>query len=355
MQFEYILFITISLMLSISSFLPALPITHWVVRMFDFFRVQLIVILSILFFIGVWFFIQNISIITLLILLFIVASTIYNLIIISPYLVTLNQNKNSNVNTNGLTVISVNVLQKNTQYNRLLKLVNKYQPDILLTIETNKTWENAIAELEKTYLYVKKIPKENTYGMHLYTNLKVKEVKEHYLISEDRPAIEAHLFDQQNTEFVLWCIHPPPPGPTEMPTSKQKDAELMVVAKMIRDSQIPGLVVGDFNNVCWSAMSKLFSKVSKLKDARLGRGIYGTFPVFPRIFRTPIDLIFNSKGIGIKTIKTLEDIGSDHLPLFTKFTIDTPSTPAVKKLKPALKEKVNEVIDEGKEAKQVEE
>ena len=43
----------------------------------------------------------------------------------------------------------------------------------------------------------------------------------------------------------------------------------MKVAKLARESIIPLIVSGDFNNVTWSKVSRLFSKISNLKDVRL--------------------------------------------------------------------------------------
>lgn len=79
-----------------------------------------------------------------------------------------------------VSIISSNVLQKNNEYSKLLELVKNIKPDILLTIETNKAWENALLEVEDNFLYNYKIALENRYGMHLYTKLEAIEIKEHF-------------------------------------------------------------------------------------------------------------------------------------------------------------------------------
>jgi len=244
-------------------------------------------------------------------------------------------------------MICINVLQSNTEYERLIDLVNNVQPDILLTMETNKAWEKALETIEGDYSYVYKVPKENRYGMHLYTNLKVTKAKEHYFVSDERPAIEAHMVDKNNTNFVFWGIHPPPPSPTEKRTSKQKDAELMMIAKLVRAEKTPCLVTGDFNNVCWSRSAKMFEKISELHDARKGNGIHGTFPVGPQIFRFPLDLLYNSEEIKVSEIKILPAIGSDHLPVFSSFTVTRANSQNNGALDSDLKEEANKMIDKG--------
>lgn len=84
----------------------------------------------------------------------------------------------------------------------------------------------------------------------------------------------------------------------------------------------------------------------------LFRGIFGTFPVKLRIFRFPIDLIFSSKVIKVNEIKILSDIGSDHLPMFSKFAIASSSFSTTEKIAPNLKEEVDEIIEEGHNAVQ---
>ena len=226
-------------------------------------------------------------------------------------------------------------------------MVRSIEPDILLTTETNKEWEEALKVLEDDFSFNHKIALENRYGMHFYTKLKAIEIKEHFLLSEETPSIEAELEDNKGNRFVFWGIHPPPPSPTEKPTSKQNDAELMKVAKLIAETGYPSIVVGDFNDVCWSKSTKLFAKISKLKDVRLGRGIIGTFPVKPGIFRFPLDLIFSSKGIKVVEIKKLPTIGSDHFPIFSKFSVLSSNYATTEKIDPEKKDEVDEIIKEG--------
>ncbi|WP_430408729.1 endonuclease/exonuclease/phosphatase family protein [Kordia sp.] len=328
------------------SYLPAFNISHWAFRVFDFIRIQLLAI-QIIFFIILCFLYEEGNLLVLSSQLFILLTIIYQAIIIVPYLPIATLFKKTKKESNTITVISVNVLQSNTDYQQLIKLVNEVQPDILLTLETNKAWENALKEIEANFSYTYKVPKENRYGMHFYTKLKVENVDEHYFIEETRPAIEVHMFDRDGNDFVFLGIHPPPPSPTEKPTAKQKDAELMKVAKLVRELQSPSIVTGDFNNVCWSRSAKLFAKVSNLQDSRLGKGIHATFPVRPSIMRFPIDLLFSSKEIKVHNIKTLPDIGSDHLPFYCEFTIVKSSFSKANKLEPELKEMANEIIEEG--------
>lgn len=338
---------TLSILCALMSFLPFLDFKHWFFRIFDFVRLQLLALLVVLFITGLFFSSGSLFLGTLTQVLLLMAIA-YQLFIIWPYLPF--RKKSKGVPEKAITLISVNVLQKNTDHQKLIGLVKKMQPDILLTMESNLEWEKALSEIEGDFTFSHKMPKENRYGMHFYSKLKVKSYQGHYLISDEHPSIEATLVDKNGTDFTFWGIHPPPPSPTEKPTSKQKDAELMMVARRVHKKKIPTLVSGDFNNVCWSKSSKLFSKVSRLKDARLGKGFYSTFPVKPKLFRFPIDLLFHSRDMAVHQIKTLPAIGSDHLPLFATFTITDAGHSTIKTMEPEVKQEVISIIVEGKEA-----
>ena len=339
-----IIFTVLAFLFTLFTFLPISNLTHWTVRIFDFIRIQLLILQLFFFSFGFLVFKEYTFSVTISYLLLFI-SIVYQVKTIFPYIPFFNSIKVDS-NSSSISVISVNVLQSNQQYQKLIDLVNKHQPDILLTLESNSTWENALEVIENQYSSICKIPKENTYGMHFYTKLDVIKLDTHYFLTEERPAIVAHLKDKHQNEFVFWGIHPPPPSPTEETTSKQKDSELMSVAKLVRSTKAPTIVIGDFNNVCWSNISKLFAKVSQLKDARINRGLYATFPVRPWLFRFPIDLLFHSKELIINSLKTLEDIGSDHLPLYSKFAI-IPKKRDIPKMETDLKEEVHTIIQEG--------
>src|SRR5699024_8962708 len=192
------------------------------------------------------------------------------------------------------------------------------------------------------------IAMENRYGMHFYTKLKTREIKEHFLISDETASTEALLEDDDASRFELWGIHSARPTPTDTPTSTQNHPAWITLAKLSRDTEYPSIVVGDFNDGCWSRSSRLCAKVSKLKDVRKGRGVLGTFPVRPSIFRFPLDLIFCSKEIQVKAIKILSDIGSDHLPLFSKITVSSSNATNERELDSDLEEEIDEIIKEGR-------
>ncbi len=339
--------LVLSWLFALASFLPLIPSQHWFFRGMDYFRLQLLVVLvGLLITYGIILDHPNaldffsIGILTL--------AVVHHLVVIFPYIPF--QKKESPPSTDPIRLMSVNVLQKNDDYKALIQLVEEVKPHLLLTMESNRAWEDALKEMEFPFEYSHKIAKENRYGMHLYSRLEVLNCKEHHLISSDYPSIEASMKDEAGELFTFWGVHPPPPSPTEAPSSKQKDGEFMMLAKKINTTDVPVIVAGDFNSVCWSRSSKRFARFSQLKDARLGRGFHSTFPVQPKIFRFPIDLLFHSNKIAIHKLATLPDIGSDHLPLLSVFSVIPSKKSTSSHLKKEEKEEMEELIESGKKA-----
>ncbi len=223
-----------------------------------------------------------------------------------------------------LSILTANVLTPNRSADRLLELVNKHQPDVVVTLESDQWWENKLSTLEKEMPYSVKCPLDNLYGMHVYSRLPLTDQEICFLVEQDVPSIHASLELQTGDKIRVHFLHPAPPSPTENASSSERDAELIIVAKSIAESDRPVIVTGDLNDVAWSATTRLFRKISGLLDPRVGRGVFNTFHADYPLIRWPLDHLFHSKHFTLKDIRRLPAIGSDHFPLLTRLSF-TPS------------------------------
>jgi endonuclease/exonuclease/phosphatase (EEP) superfamily protein YafD len=324
-------------------------------RIWDFGKIQISLLFLLLFIVNIFLF-SNFNYLFIIIQLLIVASLFYNSILLIPYTPLYNvisgnkRPKTTIIQMQQINLLSVNVYQYNTNYNKLISLIYTSKPDLVLTMESNKDWENALSEIENEYPFTHKVSLENTYGMHFYSKLKIIKSKTNYFVADDIPSFEINLMSHSGEEFVFFGVHPPPPSPTEEANSKERDGELLSVAKKVKIIQKPIIVCGDFNNVAWSKSSRLFKKMSNLIDPRIGLGFISTFHAKYRLLRFPIDLFFHSKTIIITQFKTLENINSDHFPVFSSFYIDQSQNEIVKeKLSSDEKKEVTNLIKEGRD------
>ncbi|MFY1047602.1 endonuclease/exonuclease/phosphatase family protein [Chryseobacterium sp. GP-SGM7] len=345
------IYLALSALLLILTVLPKIPSSHWIFRFPDFGKIQITYFTIFTFVLG---FIIDKTAFSWYIQGLLLAMIIYHGIILIKYtpLYKVKKHPQTKNSSKKYHFISANVYQFNKDFDRFINLIQRNKPEIFLTMESNGDWEKALQVLEKDYPYQHKVTLENTYGMHFYSKMKIEKSQTHYFVADDIPSIEAHLKTEDGFEFVFFGVHPPPPSPTEEETSKERDGDLLSVAKCVQDIRKPIIVVGDFNNVAWSKSSILFRKTSHLIDPRVGRAFVSTFHAKSRLLRFPIDLMFHSEDIFIEDLKTLENFGSDHLPVYCEFFIDHHNDDQEELVEQADSEEIaeaDEIIKEGKE------
>jgi endonuclease/exonuclease/phosphatase (EEP) superfamily protein YafD len=215
-------------------------------------------------------------------------------------------------------LVVCNVYQENRMVAKCIKCISQYKPDIIIFVETDQWWKEALSSLEDHYRFKVLVPLENTYGMLLYSNLELVEPRVKYLIEEGIPSIHTKVKLPSGDLFQLYCLHPQPPVPQENPRSTERDAEILTIAKKAKKSELPVVVAGDLNDVAWSYTTELFLKISGLLDPRRGRGFFNTFHAKYWFMRWPLDHIFCSKHFHLVCLRRLRFIGSDHFPIFVE-------------------------------------
>lgn len=244
-----------------------------------------------------------------------------------------------------------NVLQTNKAYQRVLDTINRYSPDIIITTETDSTWQQALTPLETEYVHRVAIPQSNMYGMHLYSRLPLDAPEVRFLVENDIPSIRTGVQLPSGQQITLFVVHPRPPFPGESDETSERDAEIVMVAKEARELQGGVIVAGDFNDVAWSETTELFQEVSGYLDPRRGRGFYNTFHAHYPIFRWPLDHIFHSSHFRLGAIDRVHSVGSDHFPMFIKLVYQPEKKESQPEVEPDAdtEKEAEETIREGKE------
>lgn len=346
---------TVATILIIATFMPLLTFKEWFIRIFDFPRAQIFVLAGVtLFFfltMRMWRFrTDKILLIGLFASLVFEAVNIYPYTFLSP--VQVKQAPADAPKDGRLSIMVANVYQNNTEHQLLIDLISERNPDVLITLETDTIWQEGLRTVTDAYTERIEIPLPNTYGMHLYSRLPLRQTRVRYLLDEEVPSIKTYVQLRNGVWVELYAVHPKPPVPTEDDDSKRRDAEIVIVGKEIKKSDYPVIVAGDFNDVAWSHTTELFQEVSGLLDPRIGRGFYNTFHADYKVLRWPLDHIFHSNHFKLIKLERLPYINSDHFPILAILSFAPENAYEQKEPQPDrdTEKEAAETVEEGKEA-----
>ncbi|MGO3045860.1 MAG: endonuclease/exonuclease/phosphatase family protein [Psychrobacter celer] len=334
-----------------------LPLDNWWVRGVEFPRIQ-IMVLGVVAWVGMLVFWPDWQVGQWLLFVVLSLTLAFQLRMVLPYTKLwkkeVQQAKSKPAGqAHQLKLMVSNVLTPNDHTQKLIELVKQKQPDILITLESDKKWEKALEQIEPDYPYTVKVPLDNLYGMHLYSKLELIDPEVKYLMIDDIPSIHSQLRLQNGQVIWLYCLHPMPPSPTEADKSTTRDAELLMVGKHIKEHDQTAILAGDLNDVAWSKTTRRFQRISGLLDPRIGRHFINTFHVNYPFLRWALDHIFHSACFTVVDIQRLPSIGSDHFPVMTTLQYEPEEAEQQQKNAPKaeaddIKETDNK-IEEGKE------
>ncbi len=215
-----------------------------------------------------------------------------------------------------VSILVANVLQDNRNSAGFLRRVEESDADIVLAVETNGWWDTQIAGLQERYPYVVRHPLENTYGMHLFSRLELRNVRLQERVEPGIPSVFAEVRLRTGQAVNLHCLHPEPPQIGN--DVEERDAELLLVAREAARDRRPTIVCGDLNDVAWSHSTRLFQRISGLLDPRVGRGFFSTFHADHWFARWPLDHVFHDASFELARIQRLDAFGSDHFPVYVR-------------------------------------
>lgn len=217
------------------------------------------------------------------------------------------------------TALSFNVLQTNRRYADTLALIREHDPDIVLLLETDQAWVDAMAPIHDQYPWRTLEPLDNLYGLAFYSRLPVDSAEICYLVEKGIPSIFALMRTRAGRRFQYIGLHPRPPQFGE--DTEERDAEIALAARHAEAQHLPVMAMGDFNDVAWSRTSHMFKRIGGYLDPRIGRGFYATFPASLPWFRWPLDHLFITPEFTVGDVKVLRNVGSDHLPVMAELCL----------------------------------
>ncbi len=225
-----------------------------------------------------------------------------------------------------VSIMVANVYMKNRHAEALLEIAGATDPDMLLLMETDLWWENAVQALHQRYAYSVEYPLDNTYGMLLYSKYPLIDPETRFFQHNDVPSFHTKVKLPDGDIFYFHGMHPVPPTRSKYPDNiGEKEEALIDVGNMIVRQQRPAIVAGDFNDVAWSHTTRLFQAKGHLYDLRVGRGFYNSFSAQSPVMRWPLDHVYVTKEFKALSIERLSNFGSDHFPVYVKLALTTPA------------------------------
>ena len=220
-------------------------------------------------------------------------------------------------------IVTANVDYENVNRTSACARLLRSRPDILAVVENDSDWNIPLGRMSERLPYRVIEPRADGCGVALLTRLPIIESSIEHLVSDKRPSIWAKLDAADRGIIRIVVLHPVPPGlPRKREgrhDSTRRDIELHVAAERIRASgYTTWIVTGDFNDVGWSRTTSRFKLISGLRDPRVGRGAYSTFPANRPLLHYPIDHVMLSDDFIVRRIGRMGNIGSDHLPLLAE-------------------------------------
>ena len=239
-----------------------------------------------------------------------------NLIPVVPWYLTGTGNSGGHAN-DAVKVLLSNVYLRNTEYEKLEKLIDEEHPDVLGLVEVNSRWLERVPALHRDYAYMFEAPDDAYVGLAVYSKLALSGSRIVYFGKSATPAIVSTLHAPGgDVEFVL--AHPMPPMSPSL--AGRRNAQLREMARYLRATDKPVLLAADLNATMWNPNYRLFAARTGLKNARAGYGIGPTWPAVA-VFGIPLDHIMATAPSQLSNFRVHHGIGSDHFAISAEFRL----------------------------------
>ncbi len=217
-------------------------------------------------------------------------------------------------------LLHLNLRFDNEEHGKVLSMIGRVRPDLILLNEVSEPWQERLAHLRAMYPYGIVCPPPTYIGG-------VALLSRRPLIGEaeclERGSLAFARVDFSGEAVDVMAVHLGWPWPFERP---QELASARGHFAALDDTAI---VAGDFNAVFWSWRVRDLSTGARLQLVR-GVGptwLEGRLPDgLRRTVGLPIDHVLVKGRVIPRAISTLEDAGSDHLPILYEFSL-APSEP----------------------------
>lgn len=217
-------------------------------------------------------------------------------------------------------LLHLNLRYDNAVPNEVLSLIGRIRPDVVTLNEVSAMWVEKLALLEAAYPYrLICPPPAPTGGVAILSKRPFAADFEPHC--GDRGSFGHAGLDLGGTTVEVATLH------LDWPWPFGQRAQLRRIEPLLAEMGDIAIIAGDFNATPWSQTARLVAAAS---GARLLRGIGPTWldRRMPATLRPwiglPIDNVLVKGGLPPLSYTTLDNVGSDHLPVLVEFTTLAP-------------------------------
>lgn len=209
-----------------------------------------------------------------------------------------------------LRVVSLNVHTGNPDKAAVLDYLRAADADVIFLMEVDAAWARALAELGQTHPVFRVWPREDNFGLALYSRVSFRDVDLLQVSDRATPTVLARL-GWHDRDLAILGIHPLPPIGGEL--SALRDAQLGATAALVASLDVPVLLIGDLNATPWSNGTRLLLDATGLGYRSLDPAWTPTWAAGSP-FAIPIDLALATSPLVIAGREIGPSVGSDHRP-----------------------------------------
>ena len=209
-----------------------------------------------------------------------------------------------------LTVMNVNVNAANGNFDSLLNLVEQELPDLIVLVEMTAAWQSAIETLSTLYPYRIVVLQQDRFGIALLSRLPFHDQEAVDLLTT--PAISARVTVAGRSLRIIG-VHLRPP--VSAGWAAIRNQQLVEIGRLLGDRSEPVMIVGDFNITTYSSIFSRWLEDNELRSAATPTVITISWPTFLPLLGILIDQFIVSDSISIDGLRRGPAFGSDHYPL----------------------------------------
>lgn len=215
-------------------------------------------------------------------------------------------------------VMQMRLDSKKQDVKRVLDAIANENPEIVCIENVTSEWMVKFNEQETEHRYRALFPREDEYGICIYSRVPLKGSKRKSLTSNKIPIVLTSIhYDYGWFNLVAVRL----PDPVDGSGLDKRNAQAEALANVVKG--LPGrkIVIGNFNMTPYSMTFGKMKGIAELQDTRQGLGIQPNWhwpsdaDLDVYFLRFPVDHILVNSQVGTSSRRIGQDFGATHRPI----------------------------------------